>query len=82
MQRLADELAAEGLVEFIDNPRHRRSKVVRLTHKRDARYRQLNARLLEIGSTMSAGMSDEDRVRWRPVPAHLATRSRPAVSYG
>jgi DNA-binding MarR family transcriptional regulator len=43
MQRLADELAAEGLVEFIDNPRHRRSKVVRLTHKGDARYRRLNA---------------------------------------
>jgi DNA-binding MarR family transcriptional regulator len=31
MQRLADELAAEGLVEFIDNPRHRRSRLVRLT---------------------------------------------------
>src|ERR1051325_1333126 len=26
MQRLADELAEEGLVRFIDNPRHRRSK--------------------------------------------------------
>lgn len=24
MQRLADELAADGLVEFIDNPKHRR----------------------------------------------------------
>ena len=33
MQRLADELAAEGLVEFIDNPRHRRSKLVRLTRR-------------------------------------------------
>ena len=41
MQRLADELAAEGLVEFIDNPRHRRSKLVRLTRKGDARYREL-----------------------------------------
>ena len=39
MQRLADELAAEGLVEFIDNPKHRRSKLVRLTAKGDARYR-------------------------------------------
>ena len=39
MQRLADELAAEGLVEFIDNPKHRRSKLVRLTRKGDARYR-------------------------------------------
>src|SRR6266511_1883556 len=29
MQRLADELGAEGLVEFIDNPKHRRSKLIR-----------------------------------------------------
>src|SRR5262245_49751000 len=48
MQRLADELAAEGLVEFIDNPRHRRSKLVRLTPKGNARYRALNTRLLTI----------------------------------
>ncbi|MGO8917821.1 MAG: MarR family transcriptional regulator [Stellaceae bacterium] len=38
MQRLADELAAEGLVEFIDNPRHRRSKLVRLTRKGNRHY--------------------------------------------
>src|SRR6266498_725640 len=44
MQRLADELAAEGLVELIDNPKHRRSKLARLTHKGEARYRELNAR--------------------------------------
>jgi DNA-binding MarR family transcriptional regulator len=60
MQRLADELAAEGLVEFMDNPRHRRSKLVRLTMKGHTRYRQLNARLLEIGSTMGAGLSAEE----------------------
>src|SRR4029453_18690867 len=28
MQRLADELGAQGLVTFIDNPKHRRSKLV------------------------------------------------------
>src|SRR5215469_17128279 len=48
MQRLADELAAEGLVEFIENPRHRRSKLVRLTCKGTERYRELTARFLEI----------------------------------
>src|SRR5882762_5856705 len=52
MQRLADELAAEGLVEFIDNPKHRRSKLVQLTPKGAARYRDLNARFLAIASTM------------------------------
>jgi DNA-binding MarR family transcriptional regulator len=58
MQRLADELAAEGLVEFVDNPRHRRSKLVRLTRKGDARYRELSTRLLEMASTMGAGLSE------------------------
>src|SRR5258708_4922314 len=52
MQRLADELAAERLVEFIDNPRHRRSKLVQLTRKGDTRYREMNARFLVVASTM------------------------------
>ena len=60
MQRLADELAAEGLVEFIDNPKHRRSKLVRLTRKGDARYRELNARFLAIASTMGVALSEAD----------------------
>jgi DNA-binding MarR family transcriptional regulator len=60
MQRLANELAAEGLVEFIDNPKHRRSKLVRLTSKGDARYRELNARLLAIASTMGVALSEAD----------------------
>jgi DNA-binding MarR family transcriptional regulator len=60
MQRLANELAAEGLVEFIDNPKHRRSKLVRLTPKGDARYRRLSSRLLEIASTMGAGLGEAE----------------------
>jgi DNA-binding MarR family transcriptional regulator len=60
MQRLADELAAEGLVEFIDNPKHRRSKLVRLTPKGDARYRDLNSRFLSIASTMSVALAEAD----------------------
>ena len=60
MQRLADELAAEGLVEFVDNPRHLRSKLVRLTRKGDARYRELNTRFLAIASTMGVALSEAD----------------------
>jgi DNA-binding MarR family transcriptional regulator len=60
MQRLANELAAEGLVEFIDNPKHRRSKLVRLTPKGDAHYRELNARFLLIASTMGVALSEAD----------------------
>src|SRR5215211_5692586 len=60
MQRLADELAAEGLVDFIDNPKHRRSKLVRLTPKGFSRYGELNARLLSIASTVGVALSEAD----------------------
>jgi DNA-binding MarR family transcriptional regulator len=60
MQRLADELAAEGLVTFIENPKHRRSKLVHLTRKGDARYRELNTRFLTIASTMGVALSEAD----------------------
>lgn len=60
MQRLADELAAEGLVEFVDNPKHRRSKLVQLTRKGDGRYRELNARLLSTAGTMGVALSEAD----------------------
>jgi DNA-binding MarR family transcriptional regulator len=60
MQRLADELAAEGLVRFIDNPNHRRSKLVQLTRKGEVRYRELNARFLVIASTVGGAVSEAD----------------------
>src|SRR5262245_57558648 len=60
MQRLADELATEGLVRFVDNPKHRRSKLVQLTRKGHARYRQLSARFLVIASTMGVALSEAD----------------------
>ena len=58
MQRLADELAAEGLVTFVANPKHQRSMLVQLTRKGDARYRELNARFLVLAGTMSTAVSE------------------------
>ncbi|MDO8837643.1 MAG: MarR family transcriptional regulator [Parvibaculum sp.] len=60
MQRLADELAAGGLVEFTDNPKHRRSKLVRLTRKGAAFYRELDARLLLIAASLGGSFGDAD----------------------
>jgi DNA-binding MarR family transcriptional regulator len=72
MQRLADELAAEGLVEFIDNPKHRRSKLVRLTRKGEARYRELTARFLAIASTLGVGLSEGDIRRTTEIVRQLS----------
>lgn len=60
MQRLADELAAEGLVEFVDNPKHRRSKLVRLTRKGDVRYRKMSVQFLAAASTLGGALGEAD----------------------
>jgi DNA-binding MarR family transcriptional regulator len=60
MQRLADELAADGLIEFIDNPKHRRSKLVQLTRKGAARYREMSARFLAMASTIGGELNETE----------------------
>lgn len=60
MQRLADELAADGLVEFVDNPLHRRSKLVQLTRKGAARYREMSARFLAMASTLAGELTETE----------------------
>jgi len=60
MQRLADELAADGLVEFIDNPKHRRSKLVQLTRKGAARYRVMSARFLAMASLIGGDLNETE----------------------
>jgi DNA-binding MarR family transcriptional regulator len=78
MQRLADELAAEGLVEFIDNPRHRRSKLVRLTRKGNMRYLELSARLVETASTMGADLSEADIRKTTAIVRRLSDEAKVA----
>ena len=43
VQRTVDVLAKEGLVDFVDNPNHRRAKLVVLTRKGWATVRRANA---------------------------------------
>ena len=72
MQRLADELAADGLVRFVDNPRHRRSKLAQLTRKGEARYRELNARFLVIASTMGVDLREAEIRRTTEIVRQLS----------
>ena len=76
MQRLANELAAKGLVEFIDNPRHRRSKLVQLTSKGETRYRRLSVRLLEIASSMGAGLSEAEIRRTTEIVRQIGNEAK------
>lgn len=57
IQKLADKLAADGLIEFVDNPAHRRSKLLRLTKKGAAVYAALTDRIQDMTEDLAQGMN-------------------------
>ena len=62
IQKLADELAEQGLVELVDNPAHRRSKLVQLTRKGARRFALIDAR---VGALCDALARDGDEAELR-----------------
>ncbi len=47
-QTIANALEAEGLVEFVDNPKHKKSKLVRVTRKGRDRFQSMRRQLLGV----------------------------------
>jgi DNA-binding MarR family transcriptional regulator len=60
IQKLADELAEAGLVEFIDNPDHRRSRRLRLTAKGERTYAELSQRILDAAERWAGEFQLDD----------------------
>ena len=70
IQTLADDMAADGLVEFIANPAHKRSKLVRLTPRGEAVHADLTARMGELCDRFA---QDMDEAELRTAARVLAT---------
>lgn len=49
-QTIVNTLEAQGLVEFIDNPKHKTSKLVRATKKGHARFQSMRKQFLTAAS--------------------------------
>ncbi len=60
IQRLADEAAEAGLIAFLDNPAHKRSKLLRLTPKGERAFAEMDARLKEIAARLAGDIGHED----------------------
>ncbi|MBM3597641.1 MAG: MarR family transcriptional regulator [Alphaproteobacteria bacterium] len=60
IQKMVNELAEAGLVEFVDNPGHKRSKLVSLTAKGSAKYGEITERILDLADAMARDMSERD----------------------
>ena len=64
VQRTADLLAAEGLVEYFDNPAHRRAQLVRLSSTGTTALAGITARQADWTNGLAERMAvDEGRIR-------------------
>ncbi len=60
VQRIANELAADGLVRFETNPHHARAKLVVLTDEGRKSYDQARARQGPWAERLAHGLADTD----------------------
>ena len=60
IQKLADELASEGLVAFVDNPAHKRSKLLQLTDAGRARYKAVSDRIPALADELGRGLDTRE----------------------
>jgi DNA-binding MarR family transcriptional regulator len=60
IQRMANEMAAQGLVEFTANPAHKRSRLLTITPDGSRLYAALSARMSELAERLAADMDIDD----------------------
>ena len=74
IQVIANEASADGLIEFIDNPAHKRSKLLRLTKKGRKLHARLTDGFVDIAGQLSGGLDVEDLRTTASVLNALRTR--------
>jgi DNA-binding MarR family transcriptional regulator len=53
VQKLANEMLADGVIELVNNPAHKRSKLLRLTPKGEAVFAELSDRIAKLAETLA-----------------------------
>ena len=74
VQRIVNELAAEGLVELAPNPHHRRAQLVLLTESGRSAYQAASERQVPWVNRLAEGLDDGDLAAARGVLRALIQR--------
>jgi DNA-binding MarR family transcriptional regulator len=53
IQKLANQMLADGVIELVNNPAHKRSKLLRLTPKGEAVFAELSDRIAILAETLA-----------------------------
>jgi DNA-binding MarR family transcriptional regulator len=62
VQKLANEMLADGVIELVNNPAHKRSKLLRLTSKGEAVFAEMSDRIAALSETLAA-QGDADQLQ-------------------
>lgn len=54
VQKLVNEMLEDGVIEFVNNPAHKRSKLMRLTPKGETVFAELSDRIALLSETLAA----------------------------
>lgn len=60
VQRIADQLEAEGILRYAPNPHHRRAKLVQFTERGAALFEAASVRWLALADTLAAAFAPEE----------------------
>lgn len=82
IQRIANELEAEGIVEFRPNPHHKRAHLVRLTAKGQKLFESALALQVPWVNALSHGLRPKDIAAAKTVIEQLKTRLEQQVEIG
>lgn len=56
IQKLANEMIADGTIELVDNPAHQRSKLLSLTARGEAIFQEINQRIVQEAEGIAQNM--------------------------
>lgn len=82
IQRIVNELEAEGIVEFQSNPHHKRAHLVCLTAKGQQLFEAALALQVPWVNSLSSGLKPSDIATAQSVIGHLKTRLEQAIESG
>ena len=60
MQKLVNDLESQGLVTFVENPKHKKSKLVQITYKGRQLTQRQTEDLRSLSDILAAGLSPQD----------------------
>jgi DNA-binding MarR family transcriptional regulator len=76
IQKLANTMISDGVIEFVENPAHKRSKLLQLTSKGESVFQEIGDRIAQEAEVFAQDMQSEEVEVSIRVIRHLCEKLR------